>query len=206
MSNTQRLLREATLYCLIGGADALSVARAALEGGVQIIQLREKTQTDRALYELGRALVLLCREAGALLIVNDRPDLARALGADGVHLGQDDLPVAVAREILPPGSLIGVSTHSDAEIEQALAAGADYLGLGCCYPSSTKDVLQMAGLELVSRWSGQLEIPWFPLGGVTLARLDELTARGARSVAVSSAICRAPDPREAAAAFRQRLR
>ncbi len=204
MSRAEELLRNAVLYCLISGPRALDLTRAAVAGGAQVVQLRDKQLSDRALVGLAVRMAGICHEAGALLIVNDRPDIARVAGADGVHLGQEDLPVAAARKILPD-RLVGVSTHSDAEIEAALADGADYLGIGCCFPSATKEVAQQSGLELVSRWSGRLDRPYFPLGGITLERVGQVLARGARSVAVGSAVCDAEDPQRVARTFRQRL-
>lgn len=198
-------LERARLYCLVGGRGVLAQARQALAGGAQAIQLREKEAGDRELLALARELAERCRQAGALFIVNDRPDVARLAGADGVHLGQSDLPVAAARAITKPGALVGVSTHTDREVEAALADGADYLGLGACWPTPTKPGAEAGGLELVRRWAARLELPWFAIGGITLERLDELRALGVRRIAVSSAVCGVPDPEAAARAFLERL-
>lgn len=207
MRLTDRLARLAAahLYVLVDGPRAVALTESALAGGADLIQLRDKGLDDRQ--RLARAIALRerCRAAGALLIVNDRADIAALADADGVHLGQDDLPHAEARRLLPAG-LLGASTHDDAEVLAALDDDAcSYLGLGCCFPSATKPELTASGLALVERWAPRLHKPWFALGGVTLERLGQLRERGCRAVAVGAAVTAAADPAAAAAALRAPL-
>jgi thiamine-phosphate pyrophosphorylase len=205
----RRGLGDARLYVLIGGLPTLGdltwVVGEALDGGAQVIQLREKNLSDRVLLERARAVRKLTSEAGAVFILNDRPDLARLVGADGVHLGQDDLPVREARRVVGPNALIGVSTHEPDQLAAAILAGAHYVGVGPVFSSTTKDFDALAGLDYVRHAAGATALPWFALGGITLENLDEALAAGARRVAVSAAVVHADRPRHAAAAFRARL-
>ena len=139
------------------------------------------------------------RKAGALFIVNDRPDVARLVEADGVHLGQDDLPVKEVRRIVGPDALIGVSTHDLAQLRQAVLDGASYVGVGPTFPSGTKDFAELAGLDYVRQAAAETSLPAFVLGGVSVQTIGAAAAAGARRVAVSQAICAADDPRAVAA-------
>ncbi len=179
--------------------------REACLGGAQIIQLREKALDDRRLLELAREIRRITRDAGVLFIVNDRPDIARLAEADGVHLGQDDMPVHEARRILGPDALIGVSTHNFDQLRQAVLDGAAYAGVGPTFPSQTKGFADFAGLEFVRRATAETSLASFALGGVTVDNVREVLAAGARRVAVSHAVCAAEDPRKAAAALRLAL-
>src|SRR5262249_48627083 len=145
------------------------------------------------------------RAAGALFIVNDRPDIASLSEADGVHLGQDDMSVRDARRILGPGALIGVSTHSIDQVRQAVHDGASYIGVGPTFPSETKQFGTFAGVEFVRQAAAETSLPLFVIGGVTLDNLPKVLAAGGRRVAVSQAVCQADDPRKAAEAFRRLL-
>jgi thiamine-phosphate pyrophosphorylase len=183
----------------------VEAASLALEGGADCIQLREKGLADRELAALARELVELCRGRGAAFIVNDRADVARAVGATGVHVGQDDLSVADARAVVGEHAVVGRSTHG---VEQALVAeksGATYLGVGPVYPTATKGYEEGLGLDLVREVARVISIPWFAIGGVTRERLDELLEAGARRVAVSSAVLQAHDIAAEAARLRERL-
>ncbi len=171
------------------------VIRNSLEKGVDVIQVREKTMSDRELLDYCRKVRTWTNETGALLIINDRPDIAAAVGADGVHLGQDDLDVASARRVLGGGGLIGVSTHTPEQARAALFDGADYLGVGPVFQSQTKDFSEFAGLDYVQYAATSLSIPWFAIGGITPQNLKQVLSAGASRVAVSSVICQAPDPR-----------
>ena len=181
---------------------------AVLGAGVDIVQLREKN------LEAGEELGLLevfadaCRRHGRLLAVNDRADIALAAGADVLHLGQDDLPVPVARRILGPGPLIGRSSHSPDQSDAAAAEpGVDYFCAGPLWVTPTKPGRPATGLGLLSHVAGgQPARPWFAIGGIDLGRLDEVLAAGARRVVVVRAITGAPDPAAAAAEFASRLR
>ncbi len=146
------------------------------------------------------------RAAGTLFIVNDRPDLAVLADADGVHLGQDDLPVSAARRIVGSRALIGVSTHTIEQARQAVNDGADYLGVGPVFPSKTKEFEEFAGLDFVRQVAAEIRIPWYPIGGISLENLAEVQAAGATRVAVSSAVCGADDPAAAARELAMRLR
>ena len=138
----------------------------AATGGATVFQLREKSRGDRELLALARDVRRWTRQAGALLIVNDRPDVARLVEADGVHLGQDDLPVKEARRILGPDALVGVSTHDVAQLRQAVLDGASYVGVGPTFPSGTKDFAELAGLDFVRRAMAETSLPAFVIGGV----------------------------------------
>ena len=147
-----------------------------------------------------------CRpEARARLIVNDRPDLARLVSADGVHLGQEDVTLRDARRIVGPSVLIGVSTHEPTQLDQAVIDGASYLGVGPVFSSSTKGFADLAGLDYVRHAAETTNLPWFAIGGITEENLDQVLDAGATRIAVSAAVVRAEQPREAAAALRQRL-
>ncbi len=164
-----------------------------------MFQLREKTLGDRELLERARAVRRWTRQAGALLIVNDRPDIARLAEADGVHLGQGDLSVKDARRIAGPDLLIGVSTHNLDQVRQAVLDGASYLGVGPTFPSRTKSFEEFPGLEFVRQASVETSLPLFVIGGISARTLPAAVAAGARRIAVSQAVCQADDPRAAVA-------
>jgi thiamine-phosphate pyrophosphorylase len=198
-----------SLYVLLTGSQCTAsldwTIREAAAGGVQVFQLREKSLTDAELLGRARLVRRLTQETGTLFIVNDRPDIAVLADADGVHLGQDDLPVAVTRKILGHDKLIGVSTHTIEQIEKAVLAGADYLGVGPVFPSTTKTFDSFAGLEFVRAASEATALPRFALGGIRPANIHEVTAAGLRRVAVSAAITTAEEPRQVAARLREVL-
>jgi thiamine-phosphate pyrophosphorylase len=188
--------------------DLAEFADAALAGGVDIIQLRDKGSTgERQLGPLEAraelaALELLAdaaRRHGALVAVNDRADIARAAGADVLHLGQDDLPLAVARDIVGPDALIGRSAHDPGQVAAAIADDVDYFCVGPCWPTPTKPGRPAPGLQLV-RHAAELapEKPWFAIGGIDADRLPEVLEAGARRIVVVRAITTADDPRAAA--------
>jgi thiamine-phosphate pyrophosphorylase len=181
------------------------VTRAALEAGAGIIQVREKKMSDRELVTYGRLVRNWTAQAGALFIMNDRPDLAVLTDADGVHVGQDELSVRDARRIVGPSRLVGVSTHSLEQARQAVLDGADYIGVGPVFASTTKNFSKLAGLDFVRQVAAEMTLPAYAIGGITLDNLDEVLACGARRVAVSGAICGAENPSEAAVELRQRL-
>ena len=170
------------------------VIAAALAGGAGIIQVREKKMSDRELVTYGRLVRDWTARAGALFIMNDRPDLALVTEADGVHLGQDDLIVREARRIVGPARLIGVSTHTLEQARQAVLDGADYIGVGPVFTSSTKLFKQLAGLDLVRQVAAEVTLPAFAIGGISLDNIDQVLTAGGRRIAVSSAICSAEAP------------
>ncbi len=199
-------LRDARLYLLVTAAQCSgplerTIAEAAA-GGVDVVQLREKGLSDRDLLERARQVRRWTREAGVLFVVNDRPDIARLTEADGVHLGQDDLPVREARRVLGPDALIGVSTHDPAQLRRAVLDGAGY---GPTFPSGTKDFAQLAGPDYVRAAAAATSLPAFVIGGVSAANVGEVVAAGGRRVAVSGSILRAESPRAAAAEIRRLL-
>ena len=181
---------------------------AALGGGVDVVQLRHKGLEAAQEMAFLATFREACDRHGALLAVNDRADVARAVGADVLHLGQDDLPVAVAREIVGPGTLIGVSTHS---AEQASAAATtadvDYFCAGPVWPTPTKPGRPAPGLSLV-RYAAALaaRVPWFAIGGISTVNIGAVLDAGARRVVVVRAITEAGDPAAAAATLAARLR
>jgi thiamine-phosphate pyrophosphorylase len=188
--------------------DLAEFADAALAGGVDIIQLRDKGSAGEqrlgpleARDELAALEVLAdaARRHGALLAVNDRADIARAAGADVLHLGQDDLPLSVARDIIGPGPLIGRSTHDAVQAAAAVAEAVDYFCVGPCWPTPTKPGRPAPGLPLV-RATAELagDKPWFAIGGIDAARLPQVLEAGARRIVVVRAITAAEDPLAAA--------
>ena len=195
-----------------GRADAVeftSLVERLIGAGVRMLQVRDKRLGSPALVErVERALAAARRlgaEGRALVIVNDRADVAAATAADGVHTGNDDLPVPVVRRVVGPRSLVGRTAHTIEESRAAAAAGADYLGIGPCFPSSTKSFGRQAPREFLAAVPRECGLPLFAIGGITVERLDELSALGFTRVAVAAAITQAADPAAAAAAFISRL-
>jgi thiamine-phosphate diphosphorylase len=180
------------------GGGHLMGARAALQGGARIIQLRDKEATTRQLVEYAQSLRTLTREYGALLIINDRLDVALAVEADGVHLGQDDLPVALARRIAGERLIIGVSAETVEEALRAEADGADYLGVGPMFATDTKpDAGVPVGPERLRAIKERVSIPVFGIGGITLQNAPQVLMAGADGICVISAIFTAPEPVQA---------
>ncbi len=186
-------------------ADPLATAQAAIAGGADCIQLRDKDLSDRRLLAMARGLRELTREADVGFIVNDRPDVAAAVAADGVHLGQDDLPVAAARRVLPAETLVGKSTHDIDQARAAQAEGADYIGVGPMFPTATKDAGPVAGMAFLSQVVREISIPHVAIGGITAENVADLAAAGARRVAVCSGVIGAENPTAAAAKIKQLL-
>ena len=173
----------------------IDVARAALDAGAPAIQLRDKDATARELAELTRALLPFTRAAHALLFVNDRLDVALAAGADGVHLGPDDIPLTAARRIAPPPFLIGCSTDDPARARQLEYDGASYIGCGAVFGTRTKDVGgERIGIDRLRDVARAVRIPVVGIGGVEVSNVGELAATGAAGAAVVSAVMAADDP------------
>jgi thiamine-phosphate pyrophosphorylase len=198
-------LRTARLYFVCdarpGGEDPEPLLRAALNGGVDIVQLREKELGRRPIEIAGATFRRLCDTYSALFIVNDDPELARVCRADGVHVGQDDTAVAEARSLLGPDALIGLSTHSREQVDDA--AGADYLSVGPVWETPTKEGRPAVGLELVSYAAQSATLPFYAVGGIDTANAAEVVAAGARRLAVVRAIRDAGDPSAAATELRR---
>lgn len=213
MSTTarQRLARARLYLCTDARTEQGDLPQfldAALAGGVDILQLREKGLEAAEELELLAVCADACRRHGALLAVNDRADIAHAARPDVLHLGQDDLPVPAARAILGDDVLIGRSTHAEAEVDAALAEpGVDYFCTGPCWPTPTKPGRPAPGLPLVRYAASQApERPWFAIGGIDAGNLDEVLDAGARRAVVVRAITAADDPGAAAAGLAERLR
>jgi thiamine-phosphate pyrophosphorylase len=204
-------LAGARLYLCTGArrsrGDLAQFLDAVLSAGVDIVQLREKGLEAREELELLEVFADACRRHGRLLAVNDRADVAAAAAADVLHLGQDDLPVPVARRILGPHPLIGRSSHSPAQADAAATEpGVDYFCAGPVWETPTKPGRTATGLELLAHVAHRRPArPWFAIGGITLGRLDEVIAAGATRVVVVRAITEADDPAAAARAFTRRL-
>ena len=186
------------LYAIVDpldtGRSAEDLAVALLAGGARLLQLRLKDASSRDLLAAARILRALTARAGALLLVNDRPDVAVAVHADGVHLGQDDLPVAAARTVLGPGAVVGVSTHDVAQARAAATDGADYVGVGPVFATATKrGALPPRGLELVRAVRDAIPLPLVAIGGITPETAADVRAAGADAVAMIGALVRARD-------------
>ncbi len=202
-ADARSVLAQARLYVLLTGSECLAsldwtIAEAAA-GGATMFQLREKTLTDRELLERAKNVRRWTRKAGALFIMNDRPDIARLVEADGVHLGQDDLSVAEVRKVLGPTLLIGVSTRSVEQVRRAVTDGVSYIGIGPTFPSPTKNFEQLAGLDFIKQATAETTVPAFAIGGIHAANIGAVVEAGAKRVAVSAAICRAEEPQAIAA-------
>lgn len=205
-------LAGARLYLVAGervAAGALVELVPELAGaGVDVVQLREKEMEAGPMLRAAQGLAVMCRSVGVPFFVNDRPDVARAAGAAGVHLGQNDLPAPAARAVAP-GVLVGWSTHSEAQIDDALTweQPPDYVAVGPVYETPTKPGRPATGLDLV-RYAAKTipaDVPWFAIGGIDPSNLPDVVDAGARRVVVVRAIADAPDPAEAAAGLRALL-
>ncbi len=196
-----------TQESLSGGRSSREIVTAAIEGGVDAVQLREKGVDARSRYELGLELRELTAEADVALLVNDRIDLARAIDADGVHLGTGDLPVEVAREALGPDAVVGYSASTVEEAIEGERAGADYLGVGAVYGTSSKaDVPEEndgIGTERVAEIAERVDVPVVGIGGITAQNAPAVREAGAAGVAVISAITAAEEPAAATARLRE---
>ncbi len=203
-------LEQMRLYVLISSElcrkDPLEVAKDVLAGGADCVQLREKNMAAGEYLALAKKIGQLCQEQGKLFIINDRPDIAVAVGADGVHLGQEDLPVADARKVLPSQMVVGISTHSLAQAKGAVADGADYIGVGPIFATGTKPSAKPMGLEYVQQTAREIDLPRVNIGGISLDNVAQVIAAGAKCVAVCSAIICSDNPEEMSRDFAKQLR
>ena len=174
------------------------IAQEALEGGAAILQLRDKTRDKGLSMSLARRLNELCREKDALLIINDHADLAAAVDAHGVHVGQEDLPVESARRVLNDHQIVGRSNHQAEEALASQSQGADYVAVGAMYPTGSKDQPIVGGPALLSAVKSAVDVPVVAIGGITAERALEVVLRGADALCVISAVGLAPNPRDAA--------
>jgi thiamine-phosphate pyrophosphorylase len=196
------LLHRVRLYAIVDTAlcsDPVAVAAACARGGAGAVQLRAKGLAPRVYRELAARVQEAAKGAGALFVVNDHVAVARALGADGIHVGQDDLPLRDAREVVGPCCAVGVSAHSAEQARAAVGAGADYLGLGPMFPTATKPLEPCRGPELLDQLRGELRLPTFAIGGLDAERVRALRPRLPHGIAVAAALCTAADPERAAA-------
>ncbi|MEA2680829.1 MAG: thiamine-phosphate pyrophosphorylase [Candidatus Binataceae bacterium] len=176
-----------------GGQDPAALARMLLEAGARIMQLRLKEAGSRDFLATAREIAGLCRSHGAMLIVNDRADIARLADAAGVHVGQDDLPLADARAIMGTGSIVGVSTHSVEQARAAAAGGADYIGFGAIYTGGLKNAAKAQGLERLRAVRGAVGLPIVAIGGITETTMPEVLAAGADAAAIITDVVRSSD-------------
>jgi thiamine-phosphate pyrophosphorylase len=204
--NTSRLQGARLLLVTDPRPDLANRVAAAVRGGVDIVQLRDKHTPREGLLPLAEELKAVCDAWDALFTVNDDVDLARLSGAAGVHLGQEDAPLPRARETLAPDTVVGLSAGNFDEAREALREGADYLGVGAVYATPTKPEGEVAGLELIRSLARErLPIPWFAIGGVTMETAREVAAAGAPGFAVVRAVLDAEDPEAAARKLRSLL-
>jgi thiamine-phosphate pyrophosphorylase len=187
------------------GRDAVEVARLALEGGASMIQWRDKSRDKGEQLPQLRAVRDLCRQHGALLIINDHADLALVASADGVHLGQKDLPPAAVRAFVPADFIVGVSTNNPEEAQRAQADGASYVAVGALFPTTSKAVTRPASPQRLREVKDAVSVPVVGIGGINETNIDQVLAAGADVVAVISAVIGADDVREAAAALAGRF-
>ena len=213
-ASTARKWDNVRLYILINAApetqteEILTLTRACISGGAESLQLRAKNLTDSQLLTLAESFTALCKEASVVSIINDRVDIAVLSEADGVHLGQDDIPVHKARCLARMPLIIGVSTHSQQELSKAIDSGCDYVAIGPAFPSPTKPHLQTAGVEYLKEALPILDqagMYHVAIGGIDHTNIDSLLNIGIKTVAVSSAICDAENPQKNCEALRERL-
>jgi thiamine-phosphate pyrophosphorylase len=200
--NIRAAIEAARLY-LVCGEQPDALLEQALRGGVDVVQLRLKHAGDDMVVATARRYAAVCHAHGVPLILNDRPDLVAAGGADGVHVGQDDTPVAQARDLVGPDRIVGLSTHSPAQIDAAAAEPAvDYIGVGPVHATPTKPGRPAVGLELVRYAASHAATPFFAIGGIDAGNVEAVRAAGATRIAVVRAITDAPHPEAAARALR----
>jgi thiamine-phosphate pyrophosphorylase len=204
-SSRRERLRGARLY-LVCDDRPDAFLHAALSGGVDIVQLRMKSADEEAILTAAQRFASACSEHGALLILNDRPDLVEPAGADGVHVGQDDATVMQARRVVGAERIVGLSTHTPEQVDAAAHAGVDYIGVGPVYETPTKPGRPAVGLELVGYAAAHAQMPFFAIGGISPAKIEAVRAAGARRVAVVRALAEAVDPERTASELRDSLR
>ncbi len=206
---SQNNLQAARLYGLTDGGNTNDQFEKRVSqwiaAGIDLIQLRDKQLSDRQLLDRAEILSACCRETTTRWIMNDRADLAVAGRAHGVHLGQDDLPIREARRIVGPTKLIGVSTHTIDQARQAVFEGANYIGIGPTFISTTKSFVEFPGLELIRQVAQEITLPAFAIGGITLANADQVVAAGISRIAVSGGLQQTAQPAQAIREFRARL-
>ena len=191
--------------CTPDRPDLAAFVSACIEGGVDVVQLRDKELDARPLLERARVALAVCRDLGVPFVLNDRPDLALEVGADGVHVGQDDAPVSLARRILGPDTIVGLSTHRPEELERAVLEDVDYISAGPVEPTPTKPGRPGTGLTYVQQASARSTVPVFVTGGVTPETIPSLARSGVRHFVVVRYLTEASDARAAARALRDAI-
>jgi thiamine-phosphate pyrophosphorylase len=205
VSDRVERLQAARLYLVCDDRPA-EFLDGALRGGVDIVQLRMKSGSDAAILGAARRFADACRQHGALFILNDRPDLVAAAGADGVHVGQDDVPASQARSLVGRARVVGVSTHSPAQVDAVLGTEVDYIGVGPVHETPTKPGRKAVGLDLVGYAARHASIPFFAIGGITPGNAAGVLGAGAGRIAVVRALTEAEDPEQAARELARILR
>ena len=195
-------LRDARLYFVADRGGMEHALEAALAGGVDLFQLRDKDATDDELLDAAATARSLCEAAGALFLLNDRPDLAAAGGADGVHVGQDDMPVDRARKLVGDDALVGLSTHSMQQAQAGCRTGADYIAVGPVHTTPTKEGRPAIGVEPIKYAAAHVSVPWFAIGGLDAGNVGAVVRAGARRIVVVRALAQADDPEAAARTLR----
>ncbi len=208
----EEILAKMRLYVLLSPAHCkrpiLDAARAVVDGGADVVQLRCKETADREIVRISRDLRKMTENAGVAFIMNDRPDLAKLVNADGVHLGQEDIPPAGARKILRRAQVVGVSTHTIEQARQAVTGGADYIGVGPIYPTQTRGYEKGVGVEHLKAVAAEVQLPLVAIGGITLNNLYAVLSaapKGRVTIAVCAAILGAEDIQGATESFKRAI-
>jgi thiamine-phosphate pyrophosphorylase len=205
-ADRRQRLRDAHLYFVADRAGLAHALDGALRGGADLVQLRDKTARDDEIVAAARWAAARCAAHGALFILNDRPDLALAVAADGVHVGQDDMPVGEARAIVGDDAIVGLSTHSIAQADAGADSGADYIAVGPVHATPTKEGRPAIGLEPVRHAAAHVDsVPWFAIGGIDPETVRDVVAAGARRAVIVRAIAHASDPEAVTRALRAAL-
>lgn len=204
MDRRQRL-RDARLYFVADRDGMQRALDAALAGGADLFQLRDKDASDDELLAAAATARETCHAAGALFVLNDRPDLALACGADGVHVGQDDTPVARAREIVGHDVIVGLSTHSMKQAQAGCRSGADYIAVGPVHATPTKEGRPAIGVEPIHYAAAHVSVPWFAIGGIDAKTVADVVRAGARRIVVVRALADADDPEATARDLRAKM-
>ena len=187
------------------GRDPMEVLGAALRGGASLVQYRDKLRDKGDQLPVAKAMLELCRRAGVPLLINDHVDVALAIGADGVHVGQHDLPVDIARRLLPSGAVVGCSTNNADEAKRAQVHGASYIAVGRIFPTGSKSNTRPASLDTIRQVKAAVSVPVVAIGGITAENVDQVIAAGADAAAVIAAVCAAEDVEAAARAISSRF-
>jgi thiamine-phosphate pyrophosphorylase len=198
-------LRDARLYFVADRDGMQHALDAALAGGVDLFQLRDKDASDDELLAAAETAREKCRAAGALFLINDRPDLAVACNADGVHVGQEDTPVGRAREIVGDDAIVGLSTHSMKQAQAGCRSGADYIAVGPVHATPTKEGRPAIGVEPIKYAAAHVSVPWFAIGGIDTKTVGDVVRAGARRIVVVRALTDADDPEAVARTLRTSL-